>query len=160
MSMFCADLTINIKNNHLTEADCSFNQPRQSIIVVHLWVSTEIKITKKKIITFCTNNLPQDDSVVVAQHVSIKYQMIKLLDTHHKNQQVGWQEGHPARKNWVAGCWHDYLSWGEVQICIWPRWCHCHSLSPDWSYIPGFTFLVLAYPVVPDKIQRAIKWLL
>jgi len=19
--------------------------------------------------------------------------------------------------------------WGEVQICIWPSWCHCHSLS-------------------------------
>ena len=32
--------------------------------------------------------------------------------------------------------------WGEVQICIWPSGCHCHSLSlapvnPDW-----FTFLV------------------
>ena len=27
---------------------------------------------------------------------------------------VGRQEGHPACKNWV---------------CIWPSWCHCHSLS-------------------------------
>jgi len=29
--------------------------------------------------------------------------------------------------------------WGEVQICIWPSWCHCHSLSlapgnPDWFW--------------------------
>jgi len=23
---------------------------------------------------------------------------------------VGWQEGHPACENWVAGCWHGYLS--------------------------------------------------
>jgi len=23
---------------------------------------------------------------------------------------VGWQERHPACKNWVAGCWHRYLS--------------------------------------------------
>jgi len=35
---------------------------------------------------------------------------------------------------------------GEVQICIWPNSCHCHSLSlapgnPDW-----FTFLVPAHP--------------
>jgi len=27
--------------------------------------------------------------------------------------------------------------WGEVQICIWSSWSHCHSLSlaprnPDW----------------------------
>jgi len=23
---------------------------------------------------------------------------------------VGWQEGHPACKNWVVGCWRGYLS--------------------------------------------------
>jgi len=23
---------------------------------------------------------------------------------------VGWQEGHPACKNWVVGCWCGYLS--------------------------------------------------
>jgi len=39
--------------------------------------------------------------------------------------------------------------WDEVQICIWPSWCYCHSLSlvpvnPDWFYLPGFTFLVPA----------------
>ena len=22
--------------------------------------------------------------------------------------------------------------WSEVQICIWPSWCHCHSLSLAW----------------------------
>jgi len=26
-------------------------------------------------------------------------------------------------------------------------------VNPDWLYLPGFTFLVLAHPVVPDKIQ-------
>jgi len=30
--------------------------------------------------------------------------------------------------------------WGEMQICIWPSRCHCHSLSlasvnPDWLYL-------------------------
>jgi len=42
---------------------------------------------------------------------------------------VGWQEGHPACKKLSGGM----LTWlsvcGEVQICIWPSWCHCHSLS-------------------------------
>jgi len=32
--------------------------------------------------------------------------------------------------------------WVKVQICIWPSWCHCHSLSlapvnPDWFYLSG-----------------------
>jgi len=25
---------------------------------------------------------------------------------------VGWQEGHPACKNWVVGCWRGCLGWG------------------------------------------------
>jgi len=46
--------------------------------------------------------------------------------------------------------------WFNVQICIWPSWCHCHSLSlapinPDWFYLPGSTFLVLAYPGSPGQ---------
>ena len=42
--------------------------------------------------------------------------------------------------------------WSEVQTCIWPSWCHCHSLSlasvksrlvlPYWYRLTG---------VVPDK---------
>jgi len=39
---------------------------------------------------------------------------------------LGGRKGIQPVKNWVAGC----LSvWGNVQICIWPSWCHCHSLS-------------------------------
>ena len=40
---------------------------------------------------------------------------------------VGRQEGHPACKK-LSG---EVLAsvWSEVQSCIWPSWCHCHSLS-------------------------------
>ena len=42
---------------------------------------------------------------------------------------AGWQEGHPACKK-LSG---DVLAWlsvcSDVQTCIWPSWCHCHSLS-------------------------------
>ena len=58
---------------------------------------------------------------------------------------VGWQEGHPACKKLSGGMLVWLSVWGEVQICIWPSWCHCHSLSvvpvnPDWFY-----FLVPAH---------------
>ena len=46
--------------------------------------------------------------------------------------------------------------WSEVQTCIWPSWCHCHSLSlasVKSRFI--FTFLVLAYLGSPG--QRAVK---
>ena len=42
---------------------------------------------------------------------------------------VGRQEGHPACKKRVVGCWRGCLVWSEVQTCIWPSWCDCHSLS-------------------------------
>ena len=47
-----------------------------------------------------------------------------------------------------------YLSiWSEVQTCIWPSWCHCHSLS----LAPAKSRLVLPFwywltRVVPDKV--------
>jgi len=78
---------------------------------------------------------------------------------------VGWQEGHPNCKKQTGGMLAWLFVWGEVQIYIWPSWCHCHSLSlapvnPDWYiYLPGFTFWCRLTRVVPDKIQRAIKQL-
>jgi len=42
---------------------------------------------------------------------------------------VGRQEGHPECKK-VSGGVLAWLSvWSKVQTCIWPSWCHCHSLS-------------------------------
>jgi len=55
---------------------------------------------------------------------------------------VGRQEGHPACKKLSGGV----LAWlsvrGKVRTCIWPSWCHCHSLSlasvnADWFYLSG-----------------------
>ena len=42
---------------------------------------------------------------------------------------VGWQEGHPACKKLSGGVLAWLSVWSEVQTCIWPSWCHCHSLS-------------------------------
>ena len=42
---------------------------------------------------------------------------------------VGRQEGHLACKK-LSGEVLVWLSvWNKVQTCIWPSWCHCHSLS-------------------------------
>jgi len=41
---------------------------------------------------------------------------------------VGQQEGHPAWKK-LSGVLAWLSVWSEVQTCIWPSWCHCHSLS-------------------------------
>ena len=73
---------------------------------------------------------------------------------------VGWQEGHPACKKLSGGLLAWLSVWSEVQTCIWPRWCHCHSLSlasvknPDWFYLSatGSVGLTRGSPG-----QRAIK---
>ena len=42
---------------------------------------------------------------------------------------LGGRKGiHPVKK--LSGGVLAWLSvWSEVQTCIWPSWCHCHSLS-------------------------------
>jgi len=42
---------------------------------------------------------------------------------------VGWQEGHPACKKLSGGVLAWLSVYSVVQTCIWPSWCHCHSLS-------------------------------
>jgi len=56
-------------------------------------------------------------------------------------------------------CWDSrmVICLGEMQICIWPSWCHCHPLSFATLIQIGFTFLVLPLlylltRVVPDKV--------
>ena len=42
---------------------------------------------------------------------------------------VGRQEGQPVCKKLSGGVLAWLSVWSEVQTCIWPSWCHCHSLS-------------------------------
>jgi len=40
---------------------------------------------------------------------------------------IGQQEGIQPVKNWVMSLLAWLSVWGDVQICISPSWCHCHS---------------------------------
>ena len=43
---------------------------------------------------------------------------------------VGWAAGRASGLQKLSGGVLAWLSvWSEVQTCIWPSWCHCHSLS-------------------------------
>ena len=42
---------------------------------------------------------------------------------------VGRQEGHLAYEKLSGGVLAWLSVWSEVQTCIWPSRCHCHSLS-------------------------------
>jgi len=69
---------------------------------------------------------------------------------------VGWQEGHLACKKLTGGVLVWLSVWSEVQTCIWPTWCHCHSLSlASVKSRLVFTFLALAHLGSPR--QRAVK---
>jgi len=65
---------------------------------------------------------------------------------------VGRQEGHPACKKLSSGVLAWLSVWSEVQTCIWPSGCHCHSLyvASEKSRLV-FTFLVPAHSGSPGK---------
>ena len=66
---------------------------------------------------------------------------------------VGWAaEGHPACKKQSGGVLAWLSVWSKVQTCIWPSWCHCHSLSL--ASVKSRSVLPFCYRltwVVPDK---------
>jgi len=67
---------------------------------------------------------------------------------------VGQQEGHPACKKLSSGELAWLSVWSEVQTCIWPSWCQCHSLSlasVKSSLVLPFWYQLMW--VVPEKGQ-------
>ena len=65
---------------------------------------------------------------------------------------VGRQEGHPACKKRSGGVLAWLSVWSELQTCIQPSWCHCHSLSL--ASVKSRLVLLFWYRltrVVPDK---------
>ena len=69
---------------------------------------------------------------------------------------LGGRKGIRPVKN-LSGVVLAWLSvWSELQTCIWPSWCHCHSLSlASVKSRLVFSFLVPAHPGSPG--QRAVK---
>ena len=64
---------------------------------------------------------------------------------------LGGKKGIRPVKIWVVGCW-QVSDWSEVQTCIWPSWCHCHSLSL--ASVKSRLLLLFWYwltGIVPDK---------
>jgi len=61
------------------------------------------------------------DNFTYSKQVSSVFSALTLL--------VGRQEGHPASKKLSGGVLAWLSVWSEMQTCIWPSWCHCHSLS-------------------------------
>jgi len=64
---------------------------------------------------------------------------------------VGQQEGHPACKNWVVGCWCGYVSGSRCRFAYgWADAIAIHYLLLQKIQI-GFTFLVPAHPGSPGQ---------
>ena len=65
---------------------------------------------------------------------------------------AGRQEGHQACKKLSGGVLARLSVWSEMQTCIWPSWCHCHSMSL--ASVKSTLVLPFWYRltrVVPDK---------
>jgi len=91
---------------------------------------------------------------VLQSSVSIKIRMLIIYTDDAFNAltlSVGWQEGHPACKKQSGGVLVWLSVWSKMQTCIWPSWCHCHSLS--FASLKFRLFLPFSYrlnQVVPD----------
>jgi len=64
---------------------------------------------------------------------------------------AGRQEGHPACKNWVVGCWLGYLSGARCRLAYGPA----DATATHCLLLIGFTVLVLAH--LGTSRQREVK---
>jgi len=112
------------------------------------------------LIGYTTHHFPtiSVEPITLNHFLESTYHLFNVLDCVWPMPSVLWRcwldgrKGIQPVKNWVVGCCHVSGS-----RCIWPSWCHCHSLSlapvnPDWFYLPSFTFL--AQPGSPGQNPR------
>ena len=124
----------NIKSLSNMKLTCS--------VLWHCWLGVRKSIRRDDVLVWLS--LVSFKSRLVLPFLLFAFSALTLL--------VGRQEGHPACKKLSDGVlvWLSVCS--EVQTCIWPSWCHCHSLSLALVKIQiGFTFLVPAHPGSPGK---------
>ena len=109
-----------------------------SYITLFAYKSAEISIFFAVRVLRIWNSLPED--IVSAAHLSLCISRLVRIYSGLTNHNwclpsvlwhcwLGARKGiRPAKKlsGWVLA-W--LLVWNEVQTCIWPSWCHCHSLS-------------------------------
>ena len=91
---------------------------------ISTWYSTErwqYVLQMIHILSMMTRNTDAWMIVMYVVCVLIAFSALTLL--------VGQQEGHPACKKLISGVLVWLSVWSEVQTCIRPSWCHCHSLS-------------------------------
>ena len=117
-----------ICNSNLTASNC--RQPpmmsaRQS----------EIKLLHPIIASFCIRS-QKCHIVLLTTLVDFSFQHqisscchIRVLDFSALMLLLGRQEGHLACKKMSGGMLAWLCVWVKVQVCIWPSWYHCHSLS-------------------------------
>jgi len=113
--------------------------------MVHYLLSLDTKYSKIGLNSFTEAMLTaSSDSRCFFSNLQYAFSALTLL--------VGRQEGHPACKNPSGGVLAWLSVWSEVQTCIWPSWCHCHSLSL--ALVKSRLVLPFWYRltrVVPDK---------
>ena len=95
----------------------------------------------------CTLSVPWMDGFAQLRSSVIAFSALTLL--------VGRQERHPACKKLSGGVLAWLSVWSKMQTCIWPSWCHCHSLTLASVKSIFFTFLVPADP--GSRGQTAVK---
>jgi len=86
-----------------------------------------------------------------------------ILTRNYRFDAVGLAAGRASAGKKLSGGMLAWLSvWGEMQICICPAdataTLSLAPVNPDWSYLPGFTFLVSAHQDSPKHSPGAVKW--
>ena len=102
----------------ITECQSIFDFSLPSVIISDMCKTFHIKYESWVLQWFAIQACP-------VPNVNALLVIYSLFCSTHLTLLVGWQEGRKLSGGVLA-----WLSvWSKVQTCMWPSWCHCHSLS-------------------------------
>jgi len=113
------------------DATVTYSQYHRTMVGQNEWLVLSIwhLFSQAPNCPLCSCTLDYCSSVMHAQHWTyyVYCEMYCAFST--LTLLVGWQEGHLACKKLSGGVLAWLFVWSEVQTCIWPSGCQCHSLS-------------------------------
>ena len=114
---------------------CRLHSSMQCLIMhdvtITCWVLGRQKTNEKNLFCFISAcpHVCSEMKLMLKEQLILLFFILRVWTFSALTLLVGWQEGHPACKK-LSGEVRAWLSiWSDVQTCIWPSWCHRHSLS-------------------------------
>jgi len=149
----CKSMNYKNVNIHVAYTMLSINLVNSIRIIKLHYLNVNVNVVSLPFYDFCCFRSVAINSVYKMQFITFIFvALLPVLSGHilsFAKLLVGRQEGHPACKKLSGG-----MLGARCRFVYVPADATLAAVNPDWIYLPGFNFLVLAYPESRPKCRE------